>query len=69
MYKRDWVARITVDGFETKCFFYGTETEFQEYAKSELGYIPGYSGATEKEMEAAKALKMKIYCCPEIKEV
>lgn len=48
MYKRNWVARITVDG---------------------LGYIPGYSGATEKEMEAAKALKMKIYCCPEIKEV
>lgn len=26
MYKRNWVARITVDGFETKCFFYGTET-------------------------------------------
>lgn len=68
MYKRNWIASITINGFETKCFFYGTETEFQEYAKTELGYIPRYSGATEKEVESARVLKMKFYYCPELKE-
>lgn len=35
MYKRNWVARITVDGFETKCFFYGTEKRLYRLKKTE----------------------------------
>lgn len=67
MYKRTWVFNILNNGFEMKLLVYGTEEEAQEYMRSEFGYIPGYSGATEKELEAAKVLRSKTYLAPEIK--
>lgn len=67
MYKRYWIAELTTRGFASKVLFYGTEEELHEYTESELGYIPAYSGATEKEVEAARALKIKAYLCPEVK--
>lgn len=65
MYKRVWVVRGTKNGFEMKLFLEGTEEELRSYLDSEVDgkvfdhYF--YSGATEKEVEYAKALKLKIY--------
>lgn len=66
MYKRTWVFSLVALGFETKLFVYGTEEEVREYMYSEFGSIPRYSGATEKEVEAAKLLKIKIYLAPDV---
>ena len=61
MYKRYWICYWTKNGFELPIFIYGTENELHEYCESELGYMPRYSGATDKEIEAGKVLRMKFY--------
>ena len=43
---------------------YGTEQELWSYMESEIGYIPGYHGASDKEVEMAKQIGMKAYLCP-----
>lgn len=60
--KRIWVASYNKNGFEFKVLLYGTEQELWDYTTSEFGYQLGYRGATDKEIEAAKTLGMKIYC-------
>lgn len=65
MYKRYWIVKITYRGFESVCLAYGTENELHDYFSSELGYMPAYSGATDKEVEIARQLKIKAYLCPE----
>lgn len=59
--KRYWIAKYVLKGFEFPIFLYGTESEMQDYCKGELGYIPAYSGATDAEVAAGKALRMKFY--------
>lgn len=65
MYKRYWVIRGTKNGFEMKLFLFGTEDELAPYLNTEVdGHVFDnywYSGATDKEVEAAKALGLKIY--------
>ena len=61
MYKRYWIVKYNTKGFEFPLFLYGTESEMQEYCQSELGYIPAYSGATDIQVEAGKALRLKFY--------
>lgn len=67
MYKRYWICHYEKNGFSFPIFVYGTEDEMREYMTSELGYQLGYSGATEKEVEAGRALRMKFYIAPEIR--
>lgn len=66
MYKRYWLVKINTNGFESKMLVHGTEQELWSYMESELGYIPGYCGATEQEVTAAKMLGIKAYLCPEV---
>ena len=65
MYKRNWVVRGTKNGFEMKLFLYGTEEELVDYLKTEVTSTVfdhyWYSGATEEEVAAAKALRLKVY--------
>lgn len=63
MYKRHWIVKVTRNGFEFKVMLYGTEKELRNYIDTELSDYSGYHGATEKEVEAAKTLGMKIYYC------
>lgn len=65
MYKRYWLVSINTNGFESKMLVYGTEQEMWSYMESEIGYIPGYTGATDEEVKAAKMLKIKAYIAPE----
>ena len=39
----------------------------QEYMKSELGYIPAYSGATDDEVKYGEKLGLSAYLAPKIK--
>ena len=66
MYKRYWLVKISTNKFESRMLVHGTEQELWSYMESELGYIPGYCGATEKEVAAAKLLGIKAYLCPEV---
>lgn len=59
--KRYWIVKYTWNGFELPLFLYGTESEMQDYCQSELGRIPAYSGATDAQVEAGRALRMKFY--------
>lgn len=74
MYKRYWLVAFWKNGFEGKMLVYGTEEELWVYLDSEIGggteRTTGnyrYSGATDKEVEAARILKLKAYLCPEVK--
>lgn len=71
--RRYWLVSFWKNGFEGKMLVYGTEEEMWEYLNSEIGGGDSrhtgnysYSGATEKEIEAAKILRIKAYLCPEI---
>lgn len=68
MYKRYWMVSLDTNGFQSKFLMYGKETDIQKYMISELGGICGYSGATEKEVEAAKILHIKAYIAPEYED-
>ena len=67
MYKRIWGFKIDNRGFESLVLVYGTEEEVQEYMRSEYGYIPRYSGMTNKEEDAARVLGLKVYLAPEVR--
>lgn len=67
MYERYWLITYTHNGFKFVTFVYGTEEEMQEYMKSELGYIPAYSGATDDEVKYGEKLGLSAYLAPKIK--
>lgn len=67
MYKRYWIAHIERNGFDYPLFIYGSEDDFREYCESEIGYVPRYSGATDKDIEAGRQLRMKFYLAPEVR--
>ena len=64
MYERYWMCKINTNGFESMMLVYGTEQEMWSYMESELGYTPGYHGASDNEVKMAKTLGMKVYMCP-----
>lgn len=71
--KRYWLVTFWKNGFEGKMLVYGTEEELWDYLGSEIGggdhRITGnfaYTGATQKELEAARLLNMKAYLCPNL---
>ena len=60
MYKRIWKVYINESGFTAVIMIEGTEEELVSYIESELRYS-GYCGATDKEVEAYRTLKLPIY--------
>ena len=62
MYERIWQVTCIDNGFKYKVFIRTTEQKLQEYMETELPYAVNYSGATDKEVEAAKLLGLPIYC-------
>lgn len=74
MYKRYWLVAIDKNGFEAKFLVYGTEQELWKYLNSEIGGGDErhtgdyrYSGASEKDVEAARQLGIKAYLAPDIR--
>ena len=72
--RRYWLVGFKKNGFEGKMLVYGSEREMHDYLNSEIGGGDErhtgnyhYSGATEKEIEAARFLGLKAYICPELK--
>ena len=68
MYRRIWLLKPTVNGFNTFMLVEGTEQEMWAYAQSELGVIPAYTGASEDEVKALKKMGAKIYIAPKLEE-
>lgn len=71
--KRYWLVAIDKNGFEAKFLVWGTEQELWSYLNFEIGGGDErhtgnykYSGATAKEVEAARLLGIKAYLAPEI---
>lgn len=74
MEKRNWLVGFYKNGFEGKMIVNGTEQELWAYLNSEIGGGDErhtgdyrYSGASEKDMQAARQLRMKVYLAPEIR--
>ena len=44
----------------------GTESEMREYMNSEIGYVGRYSACTDRELDAAKLLRIPIYIAPKL---
>lgn len=68
MYRRVWRLEPVINGFHTFLLVEGTEIEMLEYAQSELGVIPAYTGASEDEVKALKKMGAKIYMAPKLEE-
>lgn len=68
MYRRVWRLEPAINGFHTFLLVEGTEIEMLEYAQSELGIIPAYTGASEDEVKALKKMGAKIYIAPKLEE-
>lgn len=62
MYERVWMVMIEVNHFSSKIFVRATEERLRKYIDSELPDWKGYRGATDEEVEAAKLLRLPIYC-------
>lgn len=67
-YRRNWLLKHVVNGFESVMMVHGTEREMQEYMRSELGCVPAYTGASEAQCEAHRLLGGKCYMAPEIRD-
>lgn len=67
MYRRIWIVRMEHRGFEGLILVYGSEDELRAYVTSELGYMPGYTGARDDEVEALRKMRVKVYLAPEVK--
>lgn len=68
MYKRYWTVKPTIKGFEMVLVVYGTEDDVREYMESEFGYMPGYCGTQEKELEILRGMGAKFYLAPEARK-
>lgn len=68
MYRRVWRLEPVINGFHTFLLVEGTEIEILEYAQSELGVIPTYTGASEDEVKALKKMGAKICIAPKLEE-
>lgn len=58
---RLWKVRVDLNGFEVMVMVSAREEELKGYLNTELPRWSRYSGATEEEVKAAKALGMKFY--------
>ena len=63
MNQRVWILTCSLNGFTFKILLRTLETKIFDYMHSELPRaLVSYSGASEKEIEAAAFLKIPIYC-------
>lgn len=59
--KTTWVINCERHGFRYTVFVNATEERLHKYMESELPEAKSYSGATDKEIEAARTLHLPIY--------
>ncbi len=63
--RRNWIYWFIMNGFKMTVIINGTEDEMRAYLPEINSKGDGhYSGATEKEVEAARALGLPIYLAP-----
>ena len=65
--ERVWRVTYSINGFEYALYIKGTEPEMQDYMGSEMGFVGGYVAMTDKEVEAIRQLKIKIYIAPQLR--
>lgn len=66
-YRRNWLVRLVLNGFESAMAVYGTEEEMRQYLRSELeGCSFSYVGMSDERYSAYKALGGKCYLAPEL---
>ena len=59
--KRNWMINCERHGFRYTIFVNATEERLRKYMETELPEAVSYSGATEKEIEAARTLHLPVY--------
>jgi hypothetical protein len=65
--KRNWIYWFMLNGFKVTVIINGTEDEMRAYIPEINPKANGrYSGATDKEVEAAKALGLPVYLAPDL---
>lgn len=57
-----WLVSGMKNGFVWKVLIRTTEEKLHKYMETELPTATSYTGATEKEVNAANLLGMPIYC-------
>ena len=58
---RNWVINCEKYGFRWVIFVNATEERLRKYMETELPDAKSYSGATDKEVEAARTLHLPVY--------
>ena len=59
--KRNWMITCQRFGFTYKIFVNATEERLQKYMETEIPEAVKYTGATEKEVDAARLLGLPVY--------
>ena len=59
--KLTWMVTCERYGFRYTIFVNATEDRLRKYMESELPEAVSYTGATDKEVEAARLLKLPVY--------
>lgn len=60
-YKRNWKISCQEHGFKFVIFVNATENRLRSYIETEIPSVISYTGATDKEIEAARELQLPIY--------
>lgn len=67
MYKRNWLVKFDINGFNMVTLVNGTEEEMRKYMENEVSYNFHYVGATDADVVCGKKLGIPVYLAPEIK--
>ena len=61
-----WRVEYEYRGFKQLILVRGTENEMRAYMDSEMGYVGRYSACSDREIDAAKVLKLPVYIAPKL---
>lgn len=59
--KMNWIVNCERHGFRYVVLVNATEERLHKYLETELPEATSYSGATDREVEAARALHLPVY--------
>lgn len=64
MYRRSWIVKPVINGFQFQLLVWGTEEEMRSYMEHEFKECPAYRGATEEEVDQMSKMGAKVYLAP-----
>ena len=62
-----WQVQYEENGFKYYIYIRGTADEMYEYLDSEMGFVGQHHALDEKEKEALRILKAKVYIAPQLR--